>query len=126
MLALGCSGIVSVAAHVIGDEMKQMVDAWFAGDIAAATAWHLYLYPMFKGIFVTTNPVPIKALVNMNGLKAGGVRLPLVDATLEEERFLTKLLVDIKSAEAIAASGIRHFSESNQKQGFREAKVSLV
>jgi len=96
MLALGCNGIISVAAHVIGEEMKQMVDAWFAGDAAQATQWHLDLYPIFKGIFVTTNPVPIKAIVNMLGIKAGGVRLPLVEATPEEMKFLNDLMEDIK------------------------------
>ncbi len=96
MLALGCSGIVSVAAHVIGDEMKAMVDAWFAGNTALATKLHLDLFPIFKGIFITTNPVPIKALLNMTGIKAGGVRLPLVNATAEEMKFLKKMLNDFK------------------------------
>lgn len=96
MLAMGCSGIVSVAAHVIGDEMKKMVDAWFAGDTVTATKWHLKLYPMFKGLFFITNPVPVKTMVNMLGLKAGGVRLPLVDATPEEEKFIAQLLADVK------------------------------
>ena len=96
MLALGCSGIVSVAAHVIGKEMKAMVDAWFAGDTAKATEWHLELFPVFKGIFVTANPVPIKALLNMNGHKVGGVRLPLVEATQEELKFLRDLMAGIK------------------------------
>lgn len=107
MLALGCSGIVSVAAHVIGDEMKEMIDSWFAGDVAGAAAWHLHLYPVFKGIFVTTNPVPIKALVNMGGLQVGGVRLPLVEATPDEEKFLAKLLDDVKSEKAMAAAGLK-------------------
>ncbi|HVJ47742.1 4-hydroxy-tetrahydrodipicolinate synthase [Desulfitobacterium sp.] len=96
MLALGCSGIISVASHVIGDEMKKMTDAWFAGDTKTALQWHLNLMPVFKGIFITANPVPIKYLVNTLGLKAGKVRLPLVDATPEEERFLTELLQKIK------------------------------
>ena len=96
MLALGCSGIISVAAHVVGDEMKKMIDAWFAGDSATATKWHLHLYPMFKGIFMTTNPVPIKAMVNMIGLNAGGVRLPLVEADEEEKKYLTALISQIK------------------------------
>ena len=97
MLALGCSGIVSVAAHVIGDEMKKMVDAWYNGDVATATKWHHHLYPMFKGIFINTNPVPIKALVNIIGINVGGVRLPLVNATPEEEKFLKELLESVKS-----------------------------
>lgn len=96
MLALGCSGIISVAAHVIGDEMKEMVDAWFAGDTAQATKWHLDLFPIFKGIFVTSNPVPIKAIMNMIGIKAGGVRLPLVEATPEEIKFLEDLIKNVK------------------------------
>lgn len=97
MLALGCDGVISVAAHVIGDEMKEMVDAWFAGDSARATKLHLELFPMFKGIFITTNPVPIKALVEMIGIKAGGVRLPLVTATPEEVKFLKDLLDDVEN-----------------------------
>jgi dihydrodipicolinate synthase len=94
MLALGCSGIISVASHVVGDEMKKMVDAWFSGDTALAAKCHLELFPIFKGIFVTANPVPIKALLNMNGLKVGGVRLPLVNASQEEMRFLKGLMDD--------------------------------
>lgn len=102
MLALGCSGVISVASHIIGDEMKLMVDAWFSGDTKKAAQWHLKLFPMFKGIFVTSNPVPIKALVEMIGLKAGSVRLPLVNATEEELDFLTKLLSSVKPQEELA------------------------
>lgn len=104
MLALGCSGVVSVASHIIGDEMKNMIDAWFNGDSNTAGRLHLQLYPFFKGIFVTTNPIPIKALVNMIGLKAGGVRLPLINATEDEKRFLTKLLDDIREEFLAAAT----------------------
>jgi 4-hydroxy-tetrahydrodipicolinate synthase len=117
MLALGCSGIVSVAAHVIGDEMKAMVDAWFAGDIACATEWHLELFPVFKGIFITANPVPIKALLNMNGLKVGGVRLPLVEATNEEIKFLQDLISNIKRVEFNKEGNTRVFPELKAASG---------
>lgn len=96
MLAIGCSGIISVAAHVVGDEMKNMVDAWFAGDTQIALQWHLKLMPMFKGIFVTTNPVPVKYLLKHVGINAGGVKLPLVNASREEEAFLDDLFHKIK------------------------------
>lgn len=96
MLALGCTGIISVAGHVIGDEMRSMLDAWFAGDTQTALKWHLKLLPMFKGIFVTTNPVPIKYLLKYHGIKAGGVRLPLVDAIEKEKAFLDDLYRQIK------------------------------
>ncbi|TGE35286.1 4-hydroxy-tetrahydrodipicolinate synthase [Desulfosporosinus fructosivorans] len=111
MLALGCSGIVSVAAHVVGDEMKEMVDAWFDGDTAQATKWHLDLYPVFKGIFVTSNPVPVKALMNMIGIKAGGVRLPLVKATPEEIKFLKELIENFKKVHVYATNGTKVISE---------------
>jgi len=111
MLALGCSGIVSVAAHVIGDEMKEMVDAWFKGDTAQATKWHLKLFPMFKGIFVTSNPVPIKALINMMGIKAGGVRLPLVQPTPVEMKFLEDLIYTFKKVRVSSNHGTDNMTE---------------
>lgn len=97
MLALGCSGIISVAAHVVGDEMKSMIDAWFAGELQTALEWHLKLTPIFKGLFVTSNPVPVKYLLKHVGINAGGVKLPLVDATPEEKVFLDDLLDKVKS-----------------------------
>ncbi|MDR3599665.1 MAG: 4-hydroxy-tetrahydrodipicolinate synthase [Desulfosporosinus sp.] len=115
MLGLGCNGVISVAAHVIGNEMKQMVDAWFAGDTAQAIQWHLDLYPIFKGIFVTTNPVPIKAIVNMLGIKAGGVRLPLVKATPEEMKFLNDLMSDLEKL---------RLTKKNKAQIIPELKVA--
>ena len=68
---------------------------------------------MFKGIFVTTNPVPIKALVEMIGIKAGNVRLPLVNATPEEISFLKDLLMRIKKTNIgdNTASGMHAASE---------------
>ncbi|WP_018211070.1 4-hydroxy-tetrahydrodipicolinate synthase [Desulfitobacterium hafniense] len=96
MLALGCDGIISVAAHVVGDEIKQLVDAWFNGEPQTALQWHLKLMPMFKGVFVTTNPVPVKYLLKKVGINAGGVKLPLVCAAPEEEAFLDDLYQKIK------------------------------
>lgn len=96
MLALGCTGIISVAGHIIGDEMRSMLDAWFAGDTQTAMKWHLQLFPMFKGVFVAPSPVPVKYLLKYQGIKAGGVRLPLVDAQENEKAFLDDLYRQIK------------------------------
>jgi len=115
MLALGCSGVISVAAHVIGDEMKEMVDAWFEGNTAQATKWHLDLFPIFKGVFVTSNPVPVKALMNMIGIKAGGVRLPLVKATPAEMKFLKDLIDEFRKV---------HVSSNNGTKVIKELKVA--
>jgi 4-hydroxy-tetrahydrodipicolinate synthase len=93
MLALGCNGVVSVGSHVVGDEMKRMIDAWFSGDRETALKVHLKLLPLFKGIFISPNPVPIKYLLNQIGIRVGGVRLPLVETTPEEKEFLTVLMV---------------------------------
>ena len=111
MLALGCSGVISVAAHIIGDEMKQMVDAWFDGDTALATKWHLDLFPIFKGIFVTSNPVPIKFMMNMMGIKAGGVRLPLVEATPVEIKFLKDLMEEFNKVQVNSNHGTKVITE---------------
>jgi len=95
MLAVGCQGVVSVASHIIGDEMKDMVDSWFAGDITRAAQRHLELFPVFKGIFVTSSPVPIKTLLNLFGHKVGEARLPLFKATEAERQFLVSLMDEI-------------------------------
>lgn len=96
MLALGCDGIISVAAHVVGDEMKQLVDAWFNGDPRTALQWHLKLMPMFKGVFVTASPAPVKYLLKKVGINAGGVKLPLVCVDQKEEAFLDDLYQKVK------------------------------
>jgi len=84
ILALGGAGIISVAAHIIGDQIKAMVDAFLGGEIKKATELHLKLFPVFKVIFITSNPVPIKAALELAGLPVGGPRLPLIKATEKE------------------------------------------
>jgi len=92
LLALGCEGIISVVAHVVGKEMQAMVKAFLEGRTAEAARIHCDLFPIFKGMFMTTNPVPIKAAVNMLGIKVGSVRLPLVEATPAEKAEIARLL----------------------------------
>ncbi len=92
LLALGCEGVVSVVAHVVGKEMQSMVSAFLEGDFRKAARIHCDLYPIFKGMFMTANPVPIKAACNMLGINAGSVRLPLVEATEAEKTEIRKLL----------------------------------
>lgn len=96
MLSLGCAGIISVASHLVGTQISKMVAAYQAGDTEKALKWHLILYPIFKGMFVATNPVPVKFLLNEIGLKAGGYRLPIVGPTPAEQTFLQELLTSIQ------------------------------
>ncbi len=80
-MAVGGHGVISVASHIVGKRMQEMIAAFLAGDMTKAQAIHLELIPFFKVIFVTTNPIPIKAAVNLIGLNAGPLRLPLVPPT---------------------------------------------
>lgn len=93
-LAVGCEGVISVVAHVVGNEMQAMIKAFLAGDFREAARMHCRLYPVFKGMFMTSNPVPIKEACNMLGLNVGTVRLPLVGATESEKAAIRKLLID--------------------------------
>ena len=96
MLSLGGTGIVSVASHLVGNKIKTMIEAFLAGDLERALKWHLLLFPIFKAMFVTTNPVPVKYLIKEIGLRAGGYRLPIVDPSPDEIVFLQDLLKKIQ------------------------------
>ena len=80
-LSIGAVGFVSVCGHTVGNELKEMLDAWFAGDTARALEIHQKLIPVFKGTFKTQGAILTKAAMNLMGLPGGTTRLPLVDAT---------------------------------------------
>ncbi|MGI9952047.1 4-hydroxy-tetrahydrodipicolinate synthase [Moorellaceae bacterium AZ2] len=92
LMSIGGYGIISVAAHVVGERMQAMVRAYVQGNTSEAAAIHQELFPVFKALFVTTNPVPVKAALNMLGLPAGPVRLPLVEATAGEKEKIAHAL----------------------------------
>ena len=80
-LSIGAVGFVSVCGHTVGSELREMLDAWFTGDIARALEIHQKLIPVFKGTFKTQGAILTKAAMNLMGLPGGSTRLPLVDAT---------------------------------------------
>jgi len=80
-LSIGAVGFVSVCGHTVGSELKEMLEAWFAGDTARALEIHQKLIPVFKGTFKTQGAILTKAAMNLMGLPGGTTRLPLVDAT---------------------------------------------
>jgi 4-hydroxy-tetrahydrodipicolinate synthase len=80
-LSICAVGFVSVCGHTVGNELKAMLDAWFAGDTARALEIHQKLIPVFKGTFKTQGAILTKAAMNLMGLPGGTTRLPLVDAT---------------------------------------------
>ncbi len=78
MLAVGGHGVVSVASHLVGSEITRMCRSFKSGDVAGAAQLHHRLFPLFKAMFVTTNPMPVKAALRLTGFDCGGCRLPLV------------------------------------------------
>jgi 4-hydroxy-tetrahydrodipicolinate synthase len=91
-LELGGVGGVCVASHIAGREFRRMIDLHRAGDVEAARSIDQGLRPLLEALAVTTNPIPLKAALNMLGLEAGGLRLPLVEATEEERRVISAAL----------------------------------
>ena len=95
LLAVGGTGIVSVAGHLAGREIKAMIQAFQAGDVRQALGLHLRLWPLFKVLFITTNPTPVKAALALAGFDVGGLRLPLVEATAKEREQIAAVLKDL-------------------------------
>lgn len=91
-LSIGGVGVVSVAAHIIGNEMQQMIQAFFSGNVTEAAKWHQKLLPIMKGLFAAPSPAPVKTALQLKGLNVGSVRLPLVPLTEKERNELAELL----------------------------------
>ncbi len=77
MLSVGAVGVVSVASHIVGLRLKKMIDAYFAGQGMLALGHHEELQPLFKALFATTNPIPVKAALELLGWPVGAPRSPL-------------------------------------------------
>jgi 4-hydroxy-tetrahydrodipicolinate synthase len=93
MLAVGGSGVVSVASHLVGEQLQQMIKAFEAGQVQVATQIHLQLFDLFKALFLTTNPIPVKAALKLQGWDVGSTRPPLCDPPVE----VTQKLKDVLS-----------------------------
>ena len=81
LLSVGATGFVSVVAHVVGARLRELLDAWAAGDTARARAVNAGLLDVYQGIFRTQGVILTKAALRLAGLPGGPVRPPLVDAT---------------------------------------------
>ena len=80
IMATGGYGVVSVASHLVGNQIKQMMGYLLEGDVEKAAAEHRRLLPLFKILFVVSNPIPVKYSLNQLGFNVGNPRLPLVTA----------------------------------------------
>jgi len=81
LLSVGAVGFISVCGHTVGRELREMLDAWFAGNAPRALEIHQKILPVFTGTFRTQGAIMTKAALTMMGLPGGYTRLPLVDAT---------------------------------------------
>ncbi|HSW10934.1 MAG TPA: 4-hydroxy-tetrahydrodipicolinate synthase [Bacillota bacterium] len=96
ILAVGGKGVVSVASHLVAGALRRMMQAHCSGEVDEAAAIHQRLFPLFRGLFLTTNPVPVKAALALAGFAVGPPRLPLVEATAAELETLKAILADLK------------------------------
>lgn len=95
LMTVGGVGVVSVASHLVGNLMQQMIQSFETGKTEIAKDINLKLFPLFKAIFCTTNPIPIKAALNLQGWKVGGLRLPLCELSPDLKTHLESVLKEL-------------------------------
>ncbi|KAF3887189.1 MULTISPECIES: 4-hydroxy-tetrahydrodipicolinate synthase [Nostocales] len=100
LLAVGAKGVVSVASHLVGNQLQQMIQAFEIGQVQSAREIHLQLFPLFKALFATTNPIPIKKALNLVGWNVGSSRLPLTEADPEVSQKLETVLQELNLLKA--------------------------
>ena len=84
MLSIGAYGVISVASHIVGEKIKTMIRMYKEGRVSESARIHQWLLDIFYGIFIVTNPVPIKTALNLAGINVGSVRLPLTEMPVNE------------------------------------------
>ncbi len=94
MMVLGAKGVISVAANVVPAELKAMITAFNNGDLDTARDLHFKLFPIFKNMFIETNPIPAKTVLSWMGMVKREFRLPLCDLKPENEKKLRKVVTD--------------------------------
>jgi 4-hydroxy-tetrahydrodipicolinate synthase len=94
LLALGADGVISVVANLAPGLVSQMVEKALGGDFDGARALHYRLLPLMRALFIETNPIPVKAALEIMGRRRAHFRLPLVRPTSEVEEFLRRALAD--------------------------------
>ena len=95
LMAVGAVGVVSVASHLVGNQIQQMIEAFETNQSQIATQIHLKLFPLFKGLFCDTNPIPVKVALKMQGWDVGGSRLPLTNLSEKHSQAIKTLLTEL-------------------------------
>lgn len=92
VLSIGGAGVISVASHVIGNEMQKMIEKFNSGNVREAAKDHRSLLPIMKALFAAPNPTPVKSALNLKGIPVGGVRLPMIPLNKVELNSLQEVL----------------------------------
>lgn len=92
LLSIGSFGVVSVASNLVGSRIAQMIEDFRQGRVEEAACLHRMMLPLFKGLFIAANPIPLKAALNMIGFDAGKPRMPLLPLSAELAGELESLL----------------------------------
>jgi 4-hydroxy-tetrahydrodipicolinate synthase len=100
MMCLGGKGVVSVASNLVPKEVVKMVHAALEGRFEDAKRIHYRMLPLFRGLFMETNPIPVKEAMNMCGIRAGGFRLPLCTMEEKNRKALRDILISLDLMEA--------------------------
>ena len=95
MLSVGAKGVVSVASHVIGRQLQAMIQSFEAGQVQEATKMHLKLFDLFKALFVTANPIPVKVALTLQGWDVGSLRLPLCEPTDDVKAQVSEAMAEL-------------------------------
>jgi 4-hydroxy-tetrahydrodipicolinate synthase len=95
MLSVGAVGVVSVASHIVGLQLKTMIESFQKGEISIALDIHEKLQPLFKALFETTNPIPIKAALELQGWQVGSPRNPLTPLIKEKRESLLQIIQNL-------------------------------
>ncbi len=96
VLALGGYGVVSVASHIVGLQLKQMITAYIENRPQEAAAIHRKLLPLIDALFVVSNPIPVKFALNHLGFYVGSPRLPLIEADENARKVVLEALKNCK------------------------------
>lgn len=92
MMGLGAMGVISVASHVVGPQISEMVYAQASGDHTRALKIHLELMPLFRALFMTANPIMVKKALELVGFPVGETRLPLIPANEAQTAELARIM----------------------------------
>ena len=92
LLSIGGIGVVSVASHLVGPQLQTMIQSFESGKIKSAIEIHLQLFPLFRALFATTNPIPVKTALRIQGWDVGSTRSPLCEPSDEITQNLKNVL----------------------------------